>query len=89
MIYWNCACVMNTFGSYWELMKFDIMLLAISMGKEIARAKREKEYDIKGIMDYTKKTQLTNQELLGLSSLQMQSDCIYEEKAQGAFVRSR
>jgi dimeric dUTPase (all-alpha-NTP-PPase superfamily) len=21
--YWNCACVMNSFGSYWELMKFD------------------------------------------------------------------
>jgi hypothetical protein len=20
--YWNCACVMNTFGSYWELVKF-------------------------------------------------------------------
>lgn len=71
--YWNCACVMNTFGSYWELMKFDIRLLAISMGKEIARAKREKEYDIiKGIMDYTKKSELTNQELLELSSLQMQ-----------------
>jgi hypothetical protein len=57
-------------------MKFDIRLLAISMGKEIARAKREKEnVIIKGIMDWTKKTELTNQELLELSSLQMQLDC--------------
>lgn len=81
---------MNRFGSYWELMKFDIRLLTISMGKEIACAERERENDIiKGIMDHIKKTELTNQELLELSSLQIQLDCIYEEKARGAFVRSR
>jgi hypothetical protein len=39
-------------------------------------------------MDHTKKTELTNQELLELS-LQIHLDCIYEEKAGGAFVRSK
>jgi hypothetical protein len=48
---------MNTFGSYWELMKFDIRVLAFSMGKEITCDKRDKEYNIiKGIMDYTTPT---------------------------------
>ncbi len=40
-------------------------------------------------MELSSKNNLTSQELLNLSSLQIELDTLYEEKARGAFTRSR
>lgn len=88
--YWAQAKVMNTFGKYWELTKYEIRNLAISIGKTLASAKRQKECKIiKEIMELSCKGTLNSKELLKLSSLQVDLDTIYEEKARGAFTRSR
>lgn len=88
--HWSQAKIMNVYGQHWEIMKYEIRNLAISMGKSIASIKRQKEYKvIKEIMRLSSKVDLNIQELIDLSSLQEQLDNIYEEKAEGAFIRSR
>ena len=60
------------------------------MGKSIASVKRQKEYSvIKEIMHLSSKGHLNAQELMDISSLQVQLDNIDQEKAEGAFIRSR
>ncbi len=44
--YWTQANIMNTFGKYWELTKYEVRNLAILMGKKFAFAKRQKEFRI-------------------------------------------
>ncbi len=54
--YWTQANIMNTFGKYWELTKYEVRNLAILMGKKFAFAKRQKEFRItKEIMELSSK----------------------------------
>lgn len=88
--YWKRACALNEFGHNWELMKFEIRSTAIVIGKTIAKVNKEKEYKlIEEIMKLCSKQNLMNEELKQLAYLQSQLDNIYEEKARGAFIRSR
>jgi len=88
--HWSQAKKTNVYGEHWEIMKYKIRNLAISMGKSIVSVKRQKEYIVtKEIMRLSSKDNLNMQELIDLSSLQVQLDNIYQEKAEGAFIRSR
>ncbi len=61
--YWTQANIMNTFGKYWELTKYEVRNLAILMGKKCAFAKRQKEFRItKEIMELSSKKKRTSQE---------------------------
>ncbi|MGL4645789.1 MAG: hypothetical protein ACRCVL_01530 [Cetobacterium sp.] len=41
--HWSQAKITNVYGKHWEIMKYKIRNLAISMGKYIASVKRQKE----------------------------------------------
>ena len=59
-------------------------------GKRIAKAKKERESQIiKKAITLSEKINLSEEEMTELSSLQLELDKIYEEKARGAFIRSR
>lgn len=88
--YWKKASIVKKFGHNWELMKFEIRNIAINIGKNIAKVKKAKENNlIEEILKLTSKKNLTNEEIKQLTSLQLQLDTIYLDKAKGAFVRSR
>ncbi len=90
--YWQQASTNQIYGKYWEQTKFEIRKLAISYGKSVTRKKKENENKIiHEIIAMTCKNyqHLSNNDLLHLATLQNDLDNIYEEKARGAFVRSR
>ncbi len=90
--YWQQASTNQIYGKYWEQTKFEIRKLAISYGKSVTRKKKENENKIiNEIIAITCKNDqhLSNKDLLNLATLQNDLDNIYEEKARGAFVRSR
>lgn len=88
--YWREANLDDNFGSCWELMKFEVRKLAIILGKKIAKDKREEESRvITRLIKLSEKVNLTGCEFTELTSLQLKLDKMYEDKAKGAFVRSR
>lgn len=88
--FWRQANTINNFGKCWELMKFEIRNLAICTGKRIAKSKRENESQIiTKIMRLSEKENLSEMELGELAALQLELDKMYEDKARGAFIRSR
>ena len=87
---WEKAKNCNSFGIHWEYAKFQIRLLAIKRGKEIAKDKNIKEENIlKEIINIYGKEVLCEHDKDSLCKLQMDLDSIYEDKARGAFIRSR
>ena len=87
---WNNAKKLNSYGGQWEYMKYDIRKIAIQRSKEIEKNKRMKEDNIiKEIIAIHGKENVCNQDKDNLNMLHLQLDLIYEEKARGAFVRSR
>ncbi len=87
--YWRQANSLNSFGECWELLKYDIRKMAITFGKKIAKASREREHQIiTSIIRLSEKLSLSGEELNELSASQLELDRMYEEKARGAFVRS-
>lgn len=87
---WTKAKNLSSYGGQWEYMKYDIRKIAIQRSKEIAKNKRKKEDNIiKEIIAIHGKENLCNQDKDNLNMLHLQLDLIYEEKARGAFVRSR
>uniref|UniRef100_A0A3P9LHW9 Reverse transcriptase domain-containing protein n=1 Tax=Oryzias latipes TaxID=8090 RepID=A0A3P9LHW9_ORYLA len=88
--YWKQAFTLKKYSNSWELMKYEIRSLAISFGKKIAKAKQKSESElIRKIMIINEKTNLSDLEQNLLISLQSELNKVYEEKARGAFVRSR
>jgi len=90
--YTTTASLENSFGKYWELMKFDIRTAFINQGKLEAKNNKMKENSIiEEIFKLCKKKKedLTDCELQKLDLLQIELDNIYEDKARGAFIRSR
>lgn len=85
--YWRQACVNGNAGLSWELMKFETRSLAISIGK-----KKNEEIELEiiiRILSSSRRSDLSSQEIIELSKLKAQLDDIHEEKAKGAFTRSR
>lgn len=81
------------YGKYWEQTKFEIRKLAISyMESLLQKGKKENEnkiiFLIYSIMCRNNQDMSSN-DVLKLPALQKDLDNIYEEKAKGAFVRSR
>uniref|UniRef100_A0A3B3CA37 Reverse transcriptase domain-containing protein n=1 Tax=Oryzias melastigma TaxID=30732 RepID=A0A3B3CA37_ORYME len=88
--YWKQAFTLNKYANFWELMKFEIRSLAISLGKKIAKAKQKRESElIEKLMIINEKNYLSDLEQNSLFALQSELNKVYEEKARGAFVRSR
>ena len=71
-------------------MKFEARNLAILMSKKISRTNKEKESQmVPEIIRLSSKLNLSAEEMKDLTTAQAELDKIYEEKAKGAFVRSR
>lgn len=86
--FWRQTCINGNVGLSWELMKFEIRNLAIHIGKTKAKMKQKYELEIiTSILNLSKKSDLSSQEITELSKLQIQLDKIYEEKAKGAFIK--
>lgn len=87
---WEKAKKDNSFGNHWEYTKFQIRLLAIKRGKELAKEKTIKEESIlKEIINIYGKEFLSEHDKDNLCKLQLELDSVYDEKARGAFIRSR
>lgn len=87
---WRQANMLKKFGLYWELMKYEIRNLAIRLSRRISSYNKEKELQlITQIIPLSEKTDPTSDEVEELAYLQTELDKIYEEKARGAFIRSR
>lgn len=88
--HWTQARLANQYGQYWELMKYEVRQLAVSLSKQISKANKQKENQIiDQIMNLMKNVTLSDTELIELSILQINLEQIYEKKAKGAFIRSR
>lgn len=87
--YWIQANIRKEYGTVWELLKFEIRKFSIQFGKKLAMKKRTRIQDIiKEISNLNQSsTHPSNSD--NLENLQKELDCIYQEKARGAFVRSR
>ncbi len=87
--YWIQANIRKEYGTVWELLKFEIRKFSIQFGKQLAMKKRTRIQDIiKEISNLNQSsTHPSNSD--NLENLQKELDCIYQEKARGAFVRSR
>lgn len=71
-------------------MKFEIRNLAILVSKKLSKMNKEKEFQIVGkIMNLSGKVNLSEEEVTELTTAQAELDKAYEDKARGAFVRSR
>ncbi len=88
--HWKQARLLSSYSKYWELMKFEIRNLAILIGKKISRTNKKKESQVVAeIIKLSSKSTLSVEEMKDLTTAQTELDKIYEEKAKGAFVRSR
>lgn len=88
--YWKQAKIFKNFGQCWELMKFEIRNLAISVSNKLSKMNKEKEFQIVGkIMSFSGKMNLPEEEVIELATAQAELDEAHEDKARGAFVRSR
>lgn len=88
--YFKQGVITNQFGFHWELMKYKIRSLAINMSKTIAKNKRAKIQTI--IQEFgllCEKANLIEEEANNLIKLQGDLNKYYEDKAKGAFIRSR
>ncbi len=71
-------------------MKFEVRNFATLMSKKISRTNKERESEmVTKIIKLSSKINLSEEEMKDLTSAQAELDKIYEEKAKGAFVRSR
>lgn len=87
---WRKAQLFKSYGKYWELMKYEIRQTAMKRGKEIAELKRLREDKlVKEILSLISMEDLDEEGKGQLFSLQLEMDRMYEERAKGAFVRSR
>lgn len=87
---WEAARKGNNFGTSWELLKYKIRGICSSYGKRLANKKKNVTYTlINNINKLTEKGHLSQEDNNTLLDLQKQLDIVYENKAKGAFVRSR
>lgn len=87
---YNKANTSKMFGKNWEFMKYSIRKFAIGFGKNMAKARRVKEDSlIKDIICIYEKHNLSQIDKDMLVKFQLELDKIFENKAKGAFVRSR
>ncbi len=71
-------------------MKFEVRNFATLMSKKISRTNKQRESQmVTKIIKLSSKINLSEEEMKDLTSAQAELDKIYEEKAKGAFVRSR
>ncbi len=85
--YWKQGCATNTYGYFWEIMKYEVRKVSIKKGKLLAKLKREKRIqNFEEISDLQMKNceNLTSQEVMNLNL-----NNIYEEETRAAFIRSR
>lgn len=88
--FWRQARVSKNACLSWELMKYEIRKLAIHISKVTAKKRQKLEVEtVTKIITLSKQTQLSPQDTIELSKLQIQLDNIYKSKAKGAFIRSR
>ncbi len=73
----------------WELLKFEIRKFSIQFGKKLAMKKITRIQDIIKEISHLNQSSIHPANSDDLENLQKELDCIYQEKARGAFVRSR
>lgn len=89
--YWSKANIENTFGTNWELLKYEIGALLRKTGAQAVQARRAIELEtILRItnLSSTDPESLTEEEKEELASSQAKPDELYCQKAEGAFIRS-
>lgn len=78
------------YGKYWEYTKFQIRYMAIERAKELSKEKRMRQDRIlKGIISIFGKNEQSQADINTVFELQAELDSIYQNLAQGAFIRSR
>lgn len=90
--YWSKANIENTFGTNWELLKYEIGAFLRKTGAQAVKARRAIELEtILSITNLSSKDpeSLTEEEKEELASSQAKLDELYCQKAKGAFIRSR
>uniref|UniRef100_A0A669EC77 Reverse transcriptase domain-containing protein n=1 Tax=Oreochromis niloticus TaxID=8128 RepID=A0A669EC77_ORENI len=90
--FWSIAQEDLKYGNNWELLKFEIGKYLRKVGSLNAKSKRlEEENIISQITQLSNKQiyTLTEEDKLNLAKLQDKLDCLYSDKAKGAFIRSR
>jgi len=91
-LYWSKANKENCFGLNWDLLKYEIGKFLRKFGAETVKARKAEELKI--VSNITKLSSrefdsLTKEEKEELSYSQIKLDEIYQQKAKGAFIRSR
>lgn len=80
---WTRGKTLNSYSGQWELMKYKIRRLAIQRGKDIAKHKHMKEDGIvKEIIMIYEKNQLSQEDKINITKLQLELDQLYEERAK-------
>lgn len=90
--HWQKACESNSFGPFWELLKFEISKFMRSFSSNLAKLRKQEENDIClqiASLSNLENENLSDEDLLRLGEYQNKLDEMYKRKAQGAFVRSR
>lgn len=90
--FWSKAKKEKQFCTNWELMKFELGKFFRKFSGNLAKSKRAEELNVVSrITHLSWKTPdaLSEEEKLELSNLQIKLDELYNQKAKGAFVRSR
>lgn len=87
---WRKAQEEKCFGKHWEFAKYQIRNIAIMRGKALAKEKRFQQNRIlKDIITIYERDSPSQVDINQLLCLQLELDKIYENMAQGAFIRSR
>lgn len=87
---WMKAKEERIYGKHWEYTKFQIRIMAVNRGKDLSKEKRLRQDKIlKEIISIYDNSNQTQNDLNKLTELQSELDNIYQNLAQGAFIRSR
>lgn len=89
--HWDKALLTNSFGSQWELLKYEIGKYLRKYSSNLAKNRRAEEDDLCAqiVTLSNRSTNLSDDELARLAEYQNKLDCFYRRRAEGAFVRSR
>ncbi len=90
--YFNKAKIENSFGSNWELFKYESGKYLRAFGSKLAKTRKVEEQNIISdisLLSQTSPDSLTEEDKIKLYNLQEKLDAIYRRRAEGAFIRSR